>query len=469
MRVRSVTLAGAVLTAATLAAQSYPPAFPRPNATKLIENEQIVVWRMVWPKGQPTQMHRHVHDQVGTYYAAGGRVITNLDGSKRDAMTPVGNLSTTKKGTTHIEEGTTDPPLRAVFVELLHDGPAGPLDTSSSVPPLFPREGTAKPLDDERVTVWDYTWRAGSATTPVRYPRNALTVWLGAGSVRVTGADGKHRVSGCRAGRDTLRGIWNRRAHRDRVGESTRHGLRVQVAARTVADRHILPFGGLRPTPGRIHPLVDYLLDLTGKPRARVAFLPTAMGDSPEALVNMYARFPAERTERSHLALFHRTVDDVERYLLNQDIIVVSGGNTANMLAIWRVHGVDAALRAAWEEGVILTGGSAGSLCWFECGTTDSFNLYRLAALHDGLGFLPGSHCPHYDGEAQRRPLYHQLIREGFPAGYAIDEDAAVHFVGREAAEVVTGRSGATAYRVERVGEEAVETPLEARLLAGAT
>lgn len=230
-------------------------------------------------------------------------------------------------------------------------------------------------------------------------------------------------------------------------------------------ERHIIPFGGMRAMPGRTHPIVDYLLELTGKPRARVACIPTATGDSSEALVNFYARFPPERTERSHLGLFHRTIDDIRGYLLAQDIVWVGGGNTANMLAIWRVHGVDAALREAWEAGVILTGGSAGSLCWFECGTTDSFNIHRLAPIHDGLGFLPGSHCPHYDGEAQRRPLYHQLIRDGFPAGYAADDDAAMHWVGTELKEVVTARAGATVYRVERVNGAVVETALEARLL----
>ncbi len=211
--------------------------------------------------------------------------------------------------------------------------------------------------------------------------------------------------------------------------------------------------------------MVAYLLELTGKPRARVAFIPTATGDASETLVNMYARFPAERTERSHLALFNRTVDDIPSYLLSQDIIWVGGGNTANMLAVWRVHGVDRALRAAWEAGVILTGGSAGSLCWFECGTTDSFSLSRLAPLHDGLGFLPGSHCPHYDGEEQRRPLYHALIADGFPSGYALDDDAAIHFEGQEVREVVSAREGASAYRVACVDGVAIETRLEPRVL----
>jgi peptidase E len=232
-----------------------------------------------------------------------------------------------------------------------------------------------------------------------------------------------------------------------------------------MSERQIIPFGGLNPSLGRTHPIVNYLLELANKPRARVAFLPTATGDSDATLVSMYSRFPAERTERTHLALFHRTIVDIEAYLLAQDIIWVGGGNTANMLAIWRVHGVDRALRAAWEAGVILTGGSAGSLCWFEGGTTDSFNLHELAPLRDGLGFLPGSHCPHYDGEAQRRPLYHKLIGEGFPAGYALDNDAAIRFVGTEPREVVSAREGATAYRVKRTGEGVVETVLEARQL----
>ncbi len=227
----------------------------------------------------------------------------------------------------------------------------------------------------------------------------------------------------------------------------------------------IVPFGGLRPRPGALHPLVDYLLKLTGKPRPKVACIPTATGDAPEHLLAFYNRIPAARAERSHLSLFHRTVTDIRAYLLEQDLIWVGGGNTANMLAVWRVHGVDRALREAWEAGVVLTGGSAGSLCWFEGGTTDSFNLNELAPLRDGLGFLPGSHCPHYDGEAQRRPLYHRLVAEGFPEGIAIDDDAAVRYEGTRLVEVVTARAGATAYRVERVDGAARETPLEARLL----
>jgi dipeptidase E len=227
----------------------------------------------------------------------------------------------------------------------------------------------------------------------------------------------------------------------------------------------IVPFGGLRPTPGKTHPIVNYLLDLVGKPRARVCFVPTATGDSPATLVAMYSRFPAARAERTHLELFSRTVKDTRSMLLAQDIIYVGGGNTVNLLAVWRAHGVDKVMREAWENGVILTGGSAGSLCWYECGTTDSFDLYELARLDDGLGFLPGSHCPHYDGEPQRRPFYHSLIANGLPQGIAIDDDAAVRYDAVAVAEVVSARAGATAYRVEKVGDQVVETPLDARAL----
>jgi peptidase E len=232
-----------------------------------------------------------------------------------------------------------------------------------------------------------------------------------------------------------------------------------------VQARHIVALGGLRARPGARPPIVDYLLGLTGKPRPKVCFIPTARGDQPEAIVQFYARLAGAPTELTYLGLFDRTVRDLRGFLLSQDLIWVSGGNTANMLAVWRVHGVDRVLREAWDAGVVLCGGSAGSLCWFECGTTDSFDVNELAPLRDGLGLLPGSHCPHYDSEAQRRPLYHRLIAEGFPPGYAIDDDAAIHFVGTEVAEVVSARGDATAYRVERRDGRVVETPLAARLL----
>jgi len=141
---------------------------------------------------------------------------------------------------------------------------------------------------------------------------------------------------------------------------------------------------------------------------------------------------------------------------LAHDVILVGGGSTANMLAVWRVHGFDEILREAWREGVVLTGWSAGMICWFEAGVTDSFGP-ELAGMRDGLGLLPGSACPHYDGEELRRPIYRRLVGEGFPAGIALDDAAAARYAGTELVEVVASRAGAAGYRVGPDGEERIE------------
>ena len=240
-------------------------------------------------------------------------------------------------------------------------------------------------------------------------------------------------------------------------------GVRGCMGVGSMAERHIVAFGAVRTVGAAIEPLSRYVLSLVEKPRPRVCCIPTATGDSAEGLVRYYGHFPASVCEPTHLELFNRTVQDIREFLLRQDVIFVLGGNTANMLAIWRVHGVDAALREAWEAGVVLCGGSAGSLCWFECGTTDSYDKNELHPLKDGLGLLPYSHCPHYNAEDQRRPLYHRLIAEGFPPGYAVDDGAAIHFVGTEVREAVSGRAGANAYRVELQDGRVVETSLNPR------
>jgi dipeptidase E len=151
---------------------------------------------------------------------------------------------------------------------------------------------------------------------------------------------------------------------------------------------------------------------------------------------------------------------DLRELALSQDAILVGGGNTANMLAVWRVHGWDRILREAWEAGVVLTGWSAGMICWFEAGVTDSFGP-SLNGLRDGLGFLGGSACPHYDGEELRRPVYTELVANGFPPGIALDDEAGAHFVGTELREVVCSREGARGYRVGPDGE----VPLPTRLV----
>lgn len=204
--------------------------------------------------------------------------------------------------------------------------------------------------------------------------------------------------------------------------------------------------------------MLDYLLGLASG--RRVLYVPTAGMEEPGSTLSWYERLRG-RAELTHLHFFPYPPADLRDLTLSHDVVLVAGGNTANALAIWRTHGYDAVLREAWESGVLLAGWSAGAICWFEAAVTDSFGP-QLVGMRDGLGFLAGSACPHYDGEALRRPRYAELVRNGFPAGIAIDDDVGVRFEGTELAEVVTSRARATAYRVSSDGEE----PLEARLLS---
>jgi dipeptidase E len=222
--------------------------------------------------------------------------------------------------------------------------------------------------------------------------------------------------------------------------------------------------GGASLAPEDYDPRLNtFVLSLARRERPRVCFVATASGDAPTYVASFYRVFSAHHDcSVSDLGLFERTVADLRGFVLSQDVVWVGGGNTASLLAVWRTHGLDVVLREAWDAGVVLCGVSAGMNCWFEASTTDSFDLSQLAPLHDGLGLLPGSACPHYDSEEQRRPLYRGLVASGeFPAGYAADDAAAIVFEGREVREVVCTEPGATAYRVDAAGE----TPLAARLL----
>ncbi len=229
--------------------------------------------------------------------------------------------------------------------------------------------------------------------------------------------------------------------------------------------KHIIAMGGGGFSMEPDNPLLDdFILSLTGKQKPKVCFVNTASGDHEGYTQKFYDAFPAERAEATHLSLFNRTVEDLRAFLLAQDVIYVGGGSTANLLAVWRVHGLDAILREAWEAGVVLCGVSAGALCWFEGGSTDSFGS-GLSPLRDCLGFLPGSFCPHYDGEALRRSTYHQFIQDGLPDGYAADDSAALHFVGTELVEAISSQPNARAYRVERQKDSVIETPLATQFL----
>jgi dipeptidase E len=204
-----------------------------------------------------------------------------------------------------------------------------------------------------------------------------------------------------------------------------------------------------------------YVLALARRERPRVCFVPTASGDAVSYVASFYRAFAPLDADAADLPLFERDGRNLREFLLAQYVIYVGGGNTANLLAVWRLHGVDAILREALDAGAVLCGVSAGMNCWFEASTTDSFGP-DIAPLHDGLGLIPGSACPHYDGEPQRRPTFRRLVADGFPAGWAADDGAALcfdttgHFV-----EAVAERPGARAYRVEPSGE----TPLGTRYL----
>jgi peptidase E len=215
--------------------------------------------------------------------------------------------------------------------------------------------------------------------------------------------------------------------------------------------------------------LDDFVLSLARRQPARVCFVPTASADSASYIVRFYRAF-AGRCVPSDLTLTDGPLvrqpprtSDLARLVANQDVFYVGGGNTANLLAIWRVHGLDGLFRQAWQEGAVFAGVSAGMLCWFQGGVTDSFGGLEL--LDDGLGFLEGTACPHYDGEPGRRPTYHRLVVDGVEAGYAADDGAALHFAGTLLREAVSSRPNAGVYRVERVGSEVVETRLPVRFL----
>jgi peptidase E len=234
--------------------------------------------------------------------------------------------------------------------------------------------------------------------------------------------------------------------------DETAHSVQVSD---TGSKPTIVAMGGISWEDDDRRPLEDYWLGLTGVERPRVLVVPTAVADAADPTLAIVSQLQ-DRAQVSFVRFFPWPPDDLRELALGQDAIYVSGGNTANALAIWRVHGFDAILREAWEARIVLAGWSAGMICWFEAGVTDSFGP-QLEGLRDGLGFLPGSACPHYDGEGERRPVYSRLVREGFPSGLAADDCVALRFDGTELAETVTSNDGSRAYRVSAEGEEPIE------------
>ena len=189
--------------------------------------------------------------------------------------------------------------------------------------------------------------------------------------------------------------------------------------------------------------------------------MPTASGDDPAYIANFFGTYGGLGVQAGVLRFFRRTPADLRDYLFGFDVVHVGGGNTRSMLATWRHWGFDTVLREAWERGIVLCGSSAGSICWFEAGVTDSVagDLTAMPA----LGFLGGSHCPHYDGEKERRPFYEGAVGSGvIPGGLACDDGAAAHFVGTVLHAAISARPAANVHRVERAGERAATSILEA-------
>jgi dipeptidase E len=208
-----------------------------------------------------------------------------------------------------------------------------------------------------------------------------------------------------------------------------------------------------------------YVLAQARRSNPAVCFLATASGDADAYIARFYAAFSRYRCRPSHVGLFARTAD-LKEVLSAQDVICVGGGNTKSMLAVWREWQLPALLRRAWRSGIVLAGVSAGAICWFEFGVTDSW-ANRLAGL-PCLSFLPGTCCPHYDGEPERRPALQRLVAQrSVPTALALDDGAAAHFVGRKLTLIVSSRPNARGYRVQRSGSLSVETPLPTVRLSG--
>ena len=229
----------------------------------------------------------------------------------------------------------------------------------------------------------------------------------------------------------------------------------------TTISKQIVAMGGGGFSMEPENSLLDkYILGLSPKQIPKICFVPTASGEDDKYIVRFYSAFIQQSCKPSHLSLFNPPTSDISSFLLEQDIIYVGGGNTKNLIALWKEWGLDSILKEAWESGIILCGLSAGSICWFEQGVTES--IPQQMTVLQCLGFLKGSNCPHYDGEKEGRPSYHRLLSQGLISeGYAADDYVGLHFIGDKLEKIVSSRVHAKAYKLEKIGDTVKETCLE--------
>jgi peptidase E len=238
-------------------------------------------------------------------------------------------------------------------------------------------------------------------------------------------------------------------------------GTVVSYALRTVRSQQVVTMLAEHPTilatsmgfnrardPWQPSPVFRYAFELAGKPsQPRLCFISTGTGDKQASIDAFYAAFATSDVTASHLALFDKpNVPNITAYLYEQDVIWIDRGSVVNLLAVWRAHGVDKVLHDCWQRGVVLGGESAGSLCWFSGGTTDSFG--EVQPLADGLGFLPFANAVHYD---DRRNRFRECVTDGtLPDGYATDAGAGLHFAGTDLVAAISDRKNAGAYKITR-------------------
>src|SRR3954451_18629058 len=221
--------------------------------------------------------------------------------------------------------------------------------------------------------------------------------------------------------------------------------------------RQIVAFGGGGFSMERDNTLLDdYVLGLADKERPRVCFLPTASGDADHYVVRFYRAFDSARCQPSHVSLFRRDggAADIHQHVLASDIVYVGGGSVVSLLGAWRAHGLDTTLRLAWEQGTVMCGVRAGSLCWVDRPPSACHGAPQRV---EGMGMLPHSNCVHFDCECEREGAFREHLLDGMCAGYAAEDGAALHFAGENLASVVTSRPQAKAYRMRRTEAGRIE------------